>query len=248
MQIIMNPPLAEIISATTRGIVFVHVGKCAGGSIMRSLRSVLSDQFHMYEMHCFNANQVIRDTLTYGRNDLIYLIAVRDPVSRYISSFNWAKHDQYLRGNEIPEKSGHYCEQYFELFPTVDDLLCALSSSDEKRAEAALLFSNFAHMGMGQSWYTPLSVVKKLPPERTFLCESNYLGRDLRAFSSRMDPETTSCQIKMWHDKGNYSQLYQDGERLFSKTLSSQARRNLRILRDQDFRVYRHLLQHFRKC
>lgn len=245
MEIRLNPQVAEMAidqpSEGRRKIVFVHVGKCAGGSIINSLRSAMSDHFIMYELHCFNANLAIRDIIARDRGDLSYLVSTRDPVSRFISSYNWDKHNIYLSNKALSPS----CGPLFEQFSSVDELALALGSDDPETADRALDFAGFGHMGMGPAWYTPLDVVKALPYDRTYLCQSEHLSRDLQKAVTKLDPEAGERQLEIGRDKSNFAAGYENAETLFSTYLSDQARRNLRILLNEDIRVHRLLRQRF---
>lgn len=183
MQVLMNMNLQEIVKSKQRNIIFIHVGKCAGGSLLQSLGKTFGPDWTMYRMHVYNANTLIREIVENGPSDLIYLIAARDPISRFISAFNWDKHNMVLSGeNPNPRQRA-----YYEEFSSVDLLARSLTDQDVARAERAIAFSGYAHMGMGQSWYTPMDLVGKLPHGRTFLCEAETYVEDIEAFVSSVN-------------------------------------------------------------
>lgn len=242
IQITMNTPYEEMVAAPgqTR-IVFIHVGKCAGGSVIRTMTRCLTDRHVMFEMHTAKANRIIRDTLAGGDKDFIYLITLRDPISRFVSSYDWDKHSIYLAGLvKRPRIRDFYVE-----FPNVDTLARALSSDDGAKADRALEFARYAHMGMGQGWYMPPDVVEALPAKRTYLCELETLQRDLQRFAGIMDSRNLTQQVDVPHDKSDYKKVYENREEVFGPPLSEAGRRNLRILLNEDYAVHRRLKERF---
>lgn len=241
IQITMNTPYDQMIAPNQTRIVLIHVGKCAGSSVILSLAGALTDHYVMYEMHTGIAARIIRDTLASGDTDFIYLITLRDPIARFVSAYDWDKHSIFLPGRvRRPEIRDHYSE-----FSHVDALACALSSQDSARAERALELAHFAHMGMCQAWYMPLDVVEALPEGRTFLCETETLDRDLQRFAARLDRRYFEQQLTIPRDKADYKNAYANPEEIFGPPLSELGRRNLRILLDDDYRTQRALKRRF---
>lgn len=238
----MNTPYKEMIAAPgqTR-IVFVHVGKCAGGSVIHCLRHSLTDRHVMYEMHTDTAAGIIRDTLASQDDDFIYLIALRDPIARFVSAFDWCKHSDYLTG----EITWPAMNDYFAEFRHVDTMARALSSEDSARADRALTLARFAHMGLGQAWYIPRNLVEALPEGRTYLCETETLERDLQRFAAVIDSRYLTQRIEVPHDKFGYKNVYDNPEEVFGPPLSEAGRRNLRILLNEDYTVQRALKKYF---
>lgn len=161
--------------------------------------------------------------------------------SRASSAFNWDKHSLYLAGRV---KELVYRVR-FEEFTDADTLACALSSENSERAERALELARFGHMGMGPAWYLPEDVVKALPLDRTFLCETENFARDLQRFAGLMDSRYLEQQIVVPREKADYKQSYENPEAVFGPPLSDLARRNLRILLDEDYRICRKLKRRF---
>ena len=241
MRTVMNEDPADVLKAGGTRIVLVHVGKCAGGSAILSLNNALGDGFAMFEMHVFDANRRIRDLVASDPGDLIYLITTREPVVRFVSSYNWDKHNTYL-SVENPRKE---IVDWFEEFASVDELARGLTSEDPAKAERALAFSRFGHMGMGQSWYTPSDLIPLLPEGRTFLLETETFDADIRHFVSAIDPGSGTA-VETFHHKGDFTAAYANAGELFSKDLSAQGRRNLRVLLHEDVLVWTALRAAFR--
>ena len=49
IQITMNTPYDQMIAPNQTRIVLIHVGKCAGSSVILSLAGALTDHYVMYE-------------------------------------------------------------------------------------------------------------------------------------------------------------------------------------------------------
>lgn len=245
MEAVMNPAPADMELGWTqdrrRKIIFIHVGKCAGGSIIISLRNALDSRFVMYELHCHDANLIIREIMTRDDGDLIYLVATRDPVARFVSAYNWDKHNIYFCKNSIDRSY----DPLFEEFRSIDTLALALGSDDTTIAKRALDFARFGHMGMGLAWYTPRDIVQALPQDRTFLCQTEHLARDLPIVLARLGTGADQQKLKIERCKGDYAAAYRNPETLFSTHLSDQARRNLRILLNEDIHIHHLLKQRF---
>ena len=241
IRVTMNTPYHEMIAPHQTRIVLIHVGKCAGSSVILSLAGALTDRYVMYEMHTDIAARIIRDTLAGKDQDFIYLITLRDPIARFVSAYDWDKHSIFLPGRVKRQViRDHYSE-----FSHVDMLARALSSQDSARAERALELARFAHMGMGQAWYMPLDVVEALPEGRTFLCETETLDRDLQRFAAMLDSRYLAQQLTIPRDKADYKKAYAKPEEVFGPPLSDLARRNLRILLDDDYRTQQALKRRF---
>lgn len=244
MQTVMNLSASEILKADGKKIVFVHVGKCAGGSAILSLNNALGNDFTMFEMHVYNSNQIIREVVTGAREDVFYLIATRDPIDRFISSFNWDKHNTFLS----VESPGHQVRSWFEEFPSVNTLARSLADPDQQKATRALQFSRYGHMGMGPAWYTPMGLLPLLPKDRTFVLETENFSADIQHFAASIDPRLDGQQIQVFHDKSDFTSAYDNPDVIFSKALSMEGRRNLRILLNEDVHVWTTLRQTFRRA
>lgn len=239
----MNVQYSEMIKETRgKKIVFIHVGKCAGGSAILSLNNALSNDFTMFEMHVYDSNRIIREVVNKDPEDAFYLILTRDPISRFISSFNWDKHNTFLR----VANPGVHVRRWFEEFPSVNSLACSLSDPDVEKADRALEFTQYGHMGMGPAWYTPLDLLPCLPRNRTFVCETENFSDDLQRFASAVDPDLQGQQIQVFQDKSDFTAEYDKPDEIFSKTLADEGRRNLRILLNEDVRVWNALRNTFR--
>lgn len=241
IRITMNTPMSGMVAPDQTRIVLIHVGKCAGSSLIRAMRLALSDRYVAYEMHCYDANQIIRDTLASGDSDFVYVIAMRDPIARFVSAHNWDRHLIYFSGQVRP---GHVANHFGE-FTSADVQARALSAEDPATAARARALAGFGHMGMGQAWYTPPDVVEALPEGRTFLCETEHFARDMRRIAKLLDARNLTRNIWVSHENGDYQLGYENADALFPTGLSAQARHNLRVFLDDDFCVHQALRQRF---
>lgn len=89
-------------------LIFVHVGKCGGGTIYEELlkRHAMFQWFHMRD-----------DTPYYPHNK--YLICLRNPVDRLVSAFYWRKLE-LKDAEDTPEKEVLY--KYSDVNDFVQDL------------------------------------------------------------------------------------------------------------------------------
>lgn len=234
MKIQFNADPADILSSKKRNILFVHVGKCAGETIMHALLNQLSDEFAMYEMHVYDANIRIAEVVKANPEGLIYLVAKRDPVARYVSSFNWDKHNLFLKGT----LKGTRCEDFYHRFPSVNALLSGLSAADPVDRLMAEEFSRFAHMGMGQAWYTPSEVLDQLPIDRTFFLDVATLRRDLMSVLNALGNPVTDADWQPPSLKSRFGDEYHNPAELFSTFLSDKNRATLERHISKDFSIY----------
>ena len=174
-------PLLRVVNSwgEKNKIAVVHVGKCAGESVIRSLKKNLpSNHFDIFEYHCFDANRLLSELVNqqHELSSVYFVICTRDPLERWISSFNWDLH------NIILSKSKH--SELHKKYPNVHELVEELCCDDPD--EDALKLSRFGHMGMGISWYLPYEVFCELPHERTYCVRTENIDSDLSAVILRL--------------------------------------------------------------
>jgi hypothetical protein len=242
MKIDFNSDPEVVLACRNTKIVFVHVGKCAGETIMSALHTMLSDDFQMFEMHCYDANKRIKTLIESGRDDVFYIVSKRDPVERFVSAFNWDKHNLFLNG----KIAGTGFDECYELFPTAEVLIQGCISQSAAIREKAWSFLRFAHMGMSQSWYTPEDVVKALPQNRTMVCDAATLRQDIEAVLKRFGVPRPEPGWTLPRLKTGYAETYPDSDTLFDRNLSPFSEELLKRLIAPDFRVYGQLSTTFR--
>lgn len=162
--------------------------------------------FSLFEYHCFNANELIRELLSEIANDpgVFIIIASRDPLDRWAASFNWDYHNVIL---STPEPSRKFMRM-IKSFPKVQNLAKAIAANDRK----AYGFGKLEHMGLGPSWYLPLSLIDSLPTDRTYYIRLENIQQDLPSMvediASRMSLENTQILKHIPLTKANYKEAY----------------------------------------
>jgi len=175
-----NPLLGSVLASNKKyKVAVIHVGKCAGESTLLSIKQNLpSNDFDIFEYHCFDANELLVELLRqqHALESVYFVICTRDPLERWVSSFNWDLHNMFL------SKSMHskLHEKYFTVIKLVEELC------KENPDEDALTLSRFGHMGMGISWYLPGQVFGELPSGRTYTIRTESIERDLHAVIQKL--------------------------------------------------------------
>jgi hypothetical protein len=172
-----NPSIDYVIARKTQlKIAFVHVGKCAGESIMTAIKNKIPNNYcDIYEYHCFDANKLI-DELINARSvlpTLHYIICTRDPLERWISAFNWDKHNLGILNETCGDVK---LMELYKSYPTVDQLAKALLKQPQNNH--AVQLSRAAHMGMGISWYLPLDIFIKIKEQKVYTIRSEHIEKD----------------------------------------------------------------------
>ena len=155
-----NPdPLDLLASAAQKPtIALIHIGKCAGESVLDALRMNFShEELNLCEFHIFDANErldqlfkKIKDT-----DQIHCLVTTRDPLARWVSAFNWDTHT-FHRSQQFfcHPNAVHFHQRY----PSAKSLAAGLAKSEQE----AINFASFhhlayGHIAMGADWYLPAS-------------------------------------------------------------------------------------------
>ena len=153
-----NPdPLDLLASAAQKPtIALIHIGKCAGESVLDALRMNFShEELNLCEFHIFDANErldqlfkKIKDT-----DQIHCLVTTRDPLARWVSAFNWDTHT-FHRSQQFfcHPNAVHFHQRY----PSAKSLAAGLAKSEQE----AINFASFhhlayGHIAMGADWYLP---------------------------------------------------------------------------------------------
>jgi len=155
-----NPdPLDLLESAAQKPtIALIHIGKCAGESVLDALRMNFShEELNLCEFHIFDANQRL-DQLFKKIKDTVQihcLVTTRDPLARWVSAFNWDTHT-FHRSQQFfcHPNAVHFHQRY----PSAKSLAAGLAKSEKE----AINFASFhhlayGHIAMGADWYLPAS-------------------------------------------------------------------------------------------
>lgn len=192
-----NAPLDVLTTNLGRNtIIFIHVGKCAGESIIKGIAREFGGSVALFQYHSFDANLLIRDLFSAGpqrlpaSQHLAILIATRDPLQRWFSAFNWDLHDLHLSQSTTPSPG-------YLRFPKASLLAEAVASGHPE----ALAFARTNHMGMGLAWYLPRDLVAALPPHRVYEIRQERAAEDFQHFLADFSKSTgfnLRRQVKQW--------------------------------------------------
>jgi hypothetical protein len=239
----VNPSLDVLVRRSgRRKVVFIHTGKCAGETVRNVLQKAYCKPADFFEYHCFNANLLIRELVDklgeIEGQSIAFFVATRDPITRWISSFNWDLHNMFLaKGQEL---SWGYRE-----FPDVKQLAQEISDGNPN----ALVFGRKGHMRMGISWYLPLDLLDRLPADSTFVIRQESLERDLvnaLSIMARMDGVNIAPgKIRVPRTKGDFKKLYAAGLFKDISDLSGDQINGLKNYLSRDYSVNDVLIERF---
>ena len=211
-----NPSDFNQIANNEKAIICViHVGKCAGESVIESLKkSFAEDLTCIVEYHVFDSNDILTNAINRFADDdsVHWIILNRDPASRWISAFNWDYHLYHL--NQY-----FFChEQAKKDLARYDNCLDLARGISERHDEAVRLsrFNHlaFGHMAMGQAWYLTEEVISRLSPSKTSLIRTENIEADFRKSVKKITTQFSfleSSVIKMIHTKNNFHRRYKPG-------------------------------------
>lgn len=237
MKVVFNPAIEDILASEKKRILFVHVGQCGGKAAMKALSRVVGDDHIMFEMHVQGSDAKIRQVVENHNEDFTFLIAKRDPIDRFVASFNWDKHNLFLRDQIRVERN----KKFYPAFPTCEQLALGLTSRTAAISTEAKDFGHFAHMGMGQSFYTPADVLAKIPPAKLHTLDVESMEADLRSFLTMLGVEVPADLGLGAVEDLDYLAGYPDSAKLFPTKLNRQAKKNLTTFLADDFEVYKQL-------
>ena len=214
----------------------VHVGKTGGGTLRSALGALCACT--PLQVHC----EPVRQT----RVSSPFLVSVRDPVERVISSFNW-RHPRRGGGRPCPVQT--ICSScvdetaLYNCFATVNDFAESLRQSNGcGNVARKALAEGVGHVGKGFKYY--FQGVEHLLPNMTFkLVSTASFHKDLRCalhwlkFPAEI---VDALQYEVRHSE------YPNKNETF---LSPQGRRNLESLLRVDYSVLRELYKYAdREC
>ncbi len=218
----------------------VHVGKCAGDTFINALSEHVGEAYNLYQLHCFDSDERLKACLALDPpSNAIYVVCTREPVSRFVSSFNWDKHFLYGRG----KLDGSKFAAYYEEFATIEALVQGLRSPDLDLKQRATEFRHFSRMLMGQAWYTPMAQVLALPASNTYLCDVATLREDIDAVIASISDTGMRPDYQLHNNKTDFREGYPDG--FFSTALSDGARQILREELSEGYAVLNRLRARF---
>jgi hypothetical protein len=208
-----NPLISTVRQSTGKHIIlFVHTGKCAGESILAGMAQIFGADVIIYEYHVFDANERLLEALTYYHDNEFesasVVIATRDPLSRWVSSYNWDLHNLYL-SKKRPLSEG------YSSYPNVN----LLAQGIENGENLAMSFGRFGHMGMGVSWYLPSESHSLLDSRNTYILKTETLDSDFFSFVNKFCDRHELPQKKIASHAAKLAQTKHDFKSLYSKDI-----------------------------
>lgn len=175
-----NPHQLLIGHSRIPWICIIHVGKCAGETVINSFRQMFPRlRTRILEYHVFDSNFLISKLIKISqyKSNIEIIICTRDPLARWISSFNWDYYTYKLRKHQFcPSK----VLKLFDEYPTNKSLADGLLQSDPK-AKYLMTYRHFTfgHMAMGQSWYINCNLINDLPTMQTSVIRTEFIEKDI---------------------------------------------------------------------
>ena len=161
-------------------ICIIHVGKCAGETVVRTLKQAFPQlRQRIIEYHLFDSNLLIKQLLELSKKNknIEIVFCTRNPLERWVSSFNWDFYTYKL--NRL-----YYCPAYildlFDNYNSVKKLARGIYNGEK---EAFILSKSkhfiFGHMAMGQSWYLPKSLIESFQEIQMHVIRTENIRQDL---------------------------------------------------------------------
>ena len=233
-------------------ICVVHVGKCAGESILNALHNCFDgEKVRIVEFHIFDAKQILAKALDMAKqsNQFHWIILTRDPVARWISAFNWDQHvfhfNRFLYGHK----------EYRKLLGkhrNASDLINKLMRY-EKSALATHHFEHLAcgQMQMSQAWYLPEATLHSLPRSRTSVIRTENINHDfqhfIQFFTKQMPSLKLNTKPRINHTKANYQNRYKSGVFTKKTDLNDQQAKFMKEFLKDDYRAHNLLIKDYLK-
>ena len=213
-------------------LLVIHIGKCAGESIIAALEETFSpSDVEIIEYHTFDSNILIKESLPLlDKNpDRIHmLICTHNPRDRWISSFNW-DHHTFCLSNQFycPDRVIQLHRQYCSALGLTDGLM-----RDEIEAHELANFKHLAygHMAKGISWHLPNDIFEDLPKQHVSTINVETIQKDFercvhtitKIFEQLGEKKATAIpktkhNYQQWYKPGTFSSVKQfsDVKRLF---------------------------------
>ena len=230
-------------------LLVIHVGKCAGESIIAELEDTFnSSKVEIIEYHIFDSNILIEKSLPlfHKNSDRIYIvICTRNPRDRWISSFNWDHHTFFL-SNQLycPERAIQLHRQFRTALELIDGLM-----QDEPEAHELASFKHLAygHMAKGISWYLPQNIFEGLPKQKISTINVETIQSDfeqcVQIITKTFGPINKKEPTTIPKTKQNYQQWYTPGTFSLTKQFSDTQKIFLDQYLSDDYRIHNALKQ-----
>jgi hypothetical protein len=205
-----------------RIIHLVHVGKCAGESVAKALEQ---HGLVFTEHHCGQANVEIADRVLAGDDNDLFVILVRDPVSRFVSAFEWDLLEKFIAG-EKPQDNPFWLPVY-DTFDSANSLAEALTSPNASLRSVAdyAMRSSHLHMHYDLAWYLPPHIAERLSRKNSHAIRTEHINDDFARLLDRVGvPMKDGFSVPFF--KNNYKSRIPEHRR--TDKLSDLAARNVR--------------------
>ncbi len=145
-------------------LLVVHVGKCAGESIITALEQTFSStEAEVIEYHTFDSNMLIKEIiplLCKNSHRIHIVVCTRNPLDRWISAFNWDHHTFFLSNQfYCPDRVIQLHRQYSSALKLTNGLM---RSEAEAHELCGFKHLAYGHMAKGISWYLPKEILDAL--------------------------------------------------------------------------------------
>ena len=194
-------------------ICVIHIGKCAGESILNTLqKNITKKNTRIIEFHIFDADMILPAFFhtTLQCTNIHWIILTRDPLTRWISAFNWDKHIFSINSHLYCHAHfKHLMQKYKNAKKLIKDLI--------RNKEAAFELSSFhhlacGHMQMGQAWYLERFPIDKLSTSQTSVIRTEHIAYDyercIHDLENRFPCLKTNYKTDIDRTKSNYQNCY----------------------------------------
>lgn len=218
-------------------IFLVHVGKCAGESVAAALQQ---HDTSFTEYHGGQANIEIADRVLAGRENDLFVILLRDPVSRFISAFEWDLLEKFI-ARDVPQDNPFWLPVY-DTFDNANSLAEALTSPDAGLRAVAdhAMRSSHLHMHYDLAWYLPPHIAEHLTRKNAVTIQNDRINEDFARLLRRIGVPLKS-EFSVPFSKHQYKSRIPQHRR--TDKLSDLARRNVRAYSATSYETIRVLKQ-----
>jgi len=198
-----------------KNLIFVHIGKCGGATLSKSIKMspLIAGQYsHVERVH------IRKPPIMRGSH---YLVAVRNPISRAISAFNW----RYHKVVETQEQRGRFPGEFevLQKYQTLNNLAEELYQGESLNVAVAKEFLSIHHLRESIAFYLE-KLLGGIQPNQIFaVAVTEFLDSDIRTFLGVQDSEV----VHEHRTKVGSEQLF----------LSNQAQKNLAKFLELEFKL-----------
>ncbi|MFC3303636.1 sulfotransferase family 2 domain-containing protein [Parvularcula lutaonensis] len=217
-------------------LVYVHVGKTAGESIISWFEN---NDLSFTEAHVAPALPLLQQIVAETLSNCFFVVSVRDPIERFISAFNWDRHNLGLN----PEATDASLKQAFAQLRTPDELVDVIRTGEASRISSAHRIISRTHIFFDLDFYLVRSgILHSVPADRICFVPLENLSGGLERFASQyMISQPKNFEVP--HTKNNFTDDYEEGT--FSKEMKPINRKFLSSFLLNEYRVLWHIKRDF---